>query len=54
MGEWTSRGVLRNRRHELYAQGIAAGLDPGDAYVKAGFKELKGVKIYQKAEARTR
>lgn len=34
----TSRGILRNPRYELYAQGIAAGLSPGDAYTKAGGK----------------
>lgn len=38
MNNGTSRGLLRNPRYELYAQGIAAGLSPGDAYLKAGFK----------------
>lgn len=34
----TSRGILRNHRYELFAQGIAAGLPPGEAYTQAGFR----------------
>lgn len=34
----TARGILRNPRYELFAQGIAAGLSKKDAYLKAGFK----------------
>lgn len=30
--------ILRNPRHELYAQGRAAGLTRAEAYTKAGFK----------------
>jgi hypothetical protein len=32
--------ILRNPRHELYAQGIAAGLSRKEASLKAGFKGL--------------
>jgi len=30
-------GKLRNLKHETFAQGVAAGDDPADAYVQAGF-----------------
>lgn len=30
--------ILRNPRHELYAQGVASGLTKQEAYQKAGFK----------------
>lgn len=33
-----STGLLRNRRYELFAQGLAAGYDPAKAYQEAGFK----------------
>lgn len=31
-------GVLRNPRHERYAQGLAAGYEKGRAYQEAGYK----------------
>lgn len=30
--------ILRNARHELYAQGVASGLAKQEAYAQAGFK----------------
>lgn len=30
--------MLKNQRHELFAQGIAKGLTAKDAYIKAGYK----------------
>jgi phage terminase small subunit len=30
--------VLRNQRHELFAQGLAKGLTQGEAYVQAGYR----------------
>ncbi len=30
--------VLRNQRHEIFAQGVASGLSAAEAYVKAGYK----------------
>ncbi len=33
-----TNSVLRNPRHELYAQGLAAGLTRAESYIKAGFK----------------
>jgi hypothetical protein len=34
--------TLSNPRHELFAQGIARGLSPSDAFVQAGFKANRG------------
>lgn len=33
--------VLRNARHEAFAQGMAKGLSASDAYVAAGYKESR-------------
>lgn len=34
--------ILRNARHERYAQGLADGLSQADAYAKAGFSANRG------------
>lgn len=35
-------GVLKNQRHELFAQGLAKGLPASTAYADAGFKPHEG------------
>lgn len=35
--------VLTNSRHEIFALGVARGLKPAQAYVKAGYKNTEGV-----------
>lgn len=58
MGNDTSRGVLRNPRYELFAQGIAAGLSPAEAYARCGARGLNhalcGSKLSRKPEIRKR
>lgn len=39
--------VLRNPRHELYAQGVAAGLRHHEAYMEAGYKCTNKVSLTQ-------
>jgi hypothetical protein len=34
--------VLKNARHEIFAQAVAQGKEIGEAYVKAGFKANTG------------
>ncbi len=33
--------AIRNRKHETFAEQIAAGVDPADAYVHAGFERSR-------------
>ena len=53
-----TRSVLRNPRHELFAQGIVAGLSRADAYSKAGFKgknpSASSSAIYNRPEVQIR
>lgn len=37
-----SKGPLKNQRHELFAQGIAAGKTADEAYAAAGYKPNRG------------
>lgn len=46
----TNKGILRNPRYEIYAQGRASGLSGSEAYQKAGFQGRTG---YTTLERRT-
>jgi hypothetical protein len=49
-----NRGLLRNPRYELYAQGVASGLSRFEAYQKAGFKGKSCSSIDRRPEVQHR